>query len=110
MVVVTVMSTDDLEMALRIASDVLDGKVDIISGCRRILTYRSRVRGVSDEAWDVVTAIASETDDVPLGAVRDAWDADALATKDADAAAYVERIRPAAREAFAEIVRVGLGA
>lgn len=109
MVVVTVMSTNDLAMALHIASEVLDGNVDIISGCRKILTYRSRIRGVSDETWDVITAIASETDDIPLGDVREAWDANALAIKDADAAAYIERVRPAAREAFAEIVRVGLG-
>ena len=107
--VVTLMSNDDLDMALRVASDVLDGKVDIISGCRKVLSYRSRIRGVSDEAWDVLTAIASETDDIPVGDVRDRWDPGALAMKDADAAAYIERVRPAAREAFGEIVRVALG-
>jgi len=109
LVVVTLMSSDDLDMALRIASDVLDGKLDIISGCRRVLSYRSQIRGVSDEAWDVVTAIASETDDIPLGDVRNAWDPGALATRDAEAAEYIERVRPAAREAFGEIVRVVLG-
>ena len=109
MVVVMMMSTDELEMALRLAADVLDGKVDLVSGCRRILAYRSRISGIADETWDVFVAIASETDDFPVGDVRDTWDADALAAKDADVAAYVEEVRPAAREAFGEIVRVGLG-
>lgn len=105
----TITSNDDLDIALRIAGGVLDGTVHIISGCREILAYRPVIRGVSNEAWDVIIAIASETDDVPLGDVRNTWDPRALAMKDADAAAYVERVRPAAREAFAEIVRVGLG-
>lgn len=98
-----------METALRLASDVLDGNVDIITGCRTMLNLRPRIAGVSDESWDVISAIASETDDIPMGEVRNMWDTAALATKDAEAAEYMERARPAAREAFGEIVRVALG-
>lgn len=84
--VVIIVPNDDLDIALRIAGGVLDGEVDIISGCRKILAYRSMIPGVSVEAWDVITAIASETDDIPVRDVRDIWDARALAMKDADGA------------------------
>jgi hypothetical protein len=107
--VVNGMSNDDLDIARQIARGVRDGRIDIVSGCREILSYRRVIRGVSNETWDVITAIESETDDVPIGDEREKWNADALAKKSAEAAAYVERVRAAAREAFAEIAKA-LGA
>jgi hypothetical protein len=100
------MSNDDQGVALEIARNVCDGTVDIVSGCREILRYRGVLQGVSSDAWDVITAIESETDDLPLGDARANWDAEALVKIGLEVAAYIERVRPAAQKAFAEIARV----
>lgn len=42
---------------------------------------------------DAFVAVASETDDLPLGAVRQYWAPDALARKDQELASYETRIR-----------------
>jgi hypothetical protein len=60
----------------------LAGEIGLIEGCRALSSMRW-------ELWDDVrdrfipfVAIDSETDDLPIGAVRDLWEPNALALKD----------------------------
>jgi len=45
------------------------------------------------EAWACFAGVASETDDLPIGTVRQYWAPEALIEKDRVAAAYEAKIR-----------------
>jgi hypothetical protein len=93
----------ETEGARRIARDVLAGDLDLLAGCRQILRYRRTLDIRNDSAWDVIAAVESETDDFPVGSVREAWDPDTLASKDLELTAYLERVGPMVRKAFEDI-------
>ena len=61
------------------ARAMLDGQMSYLLGARRLDSLRHDV-SVSDDDADfmVFVAIASDTDDYPLGPVRELWDQEAL--------------------------------
>ena len=59
---------------------MLDEQLSFLIGSRRLTTLRHEIDTAGDDAdFMVFVAIDSETDALPLGAVRDHWDQDALA-------------------------------
>lgn len=59
---------------------MLDGQLSFLIGSRRLAALRHEIDTAGDDAdFTVFVAIDSETDALPLGAVRDHWDQDALA-------------------------------
>lgn len=66
------------------AKQMLAGSLSYIEGSRRILRLRSAARVGDDleQAFDRITAIESETDQFPFGAVRETWNLEALAEMD----------------------------
>ena len=99
------MTHDDVEQARRIVADVLSGRVDLITGCRRILPYRQVFLSVSDDAWDLIRGIESETDHLPAIDTGHLWNSDVAAKKTAEIAPYLEELRPVAIEAFNELAK-----
>ena len=61
------------------AQAMLNGDIDYLIGARRLASLRhdASVKD-DDEDFTVFVAIASETDDFPLGSVRARWDRQAL--------------------------------
>jgi len=61
------------------AQAMLDGNLSYLLGARRMdsLRHEAKVKS-NDEDFMVFVAIASDTDDYPLGSVRDLWDKNAL--------------------------------
>jgi hypothetical protein len=74
-----------LRDALETAQLVLDGRIGLIEGCVTLASYGSEVvPSPSDDAdFGTFILVASETDHLPLGEVRQRWSADALAGADA---------------------------
>lgn len=71
---------DDCHFAIvRTAADMLDGRVGFFIGSRKMrsLLIESGL-DLSDPELKIFTAIDSETDALPLGDVRQHWDAEAL--------------------------------
>jgi hypothetical protein len=61
------------------AQAMLDGEMSYLLGARRLDALRHEVSVGNDDAdFMVFIAIASETDDFPLGSVRELWDKQAL--------------------------------
>jgi hypothetical protein len=59
---------------------MLDGQLSFLIGSRRLTALRHETDAATDDAdFMVFVAIDSETDALPLGAVREHWDQDALA-------------------------------
>jgi len=71
--------------AANAATAMIEGSVGIIEGCRLLhsLSYDIVPDWRADEDFGLFGAVASETDVLPIGSVRQHWDALALEREDA---------------------------
>jgi hypothetical protein len=67
----------------RLAEEILRGDVGVLDGARRMLQFGSTA-GLGEFDPDLITfvEIDSREDHLPIGRVRQLWDAEALARKD----------------------------
>jgi hypothetical protein len=73
----------DRDQLQRIARSVLNKEIGILDAASALLPlFRRLPETVPEEDFKFVVAIESETDDLPLGRVRELWHPDALAEKD----------------------------
>jgi hypothetical protein len=101
-----------LRDALRTVQAMLDDEIGILEGSRKLAAYAHLV--VEDWGTDpdfvVFGAIASETDHLPFGAVREHWSVGGLAKADADIAAITQRKGDKVRQACENVIaRFGPG-
>lgn len=101
-----------LRDALRTARAVLDNELGIIERSIKLAAYAHSV--VADWATDpdflVFGVLASETDHLPFGAVRDRWSVTALAKADAEIGVITQRNRDNVRQACENVIaRFGPG-
>ena len=74
------------------ADDYLGGRIGLIE-CSRVLSKLSfKVHGEWDEDFVTFRGIDSETDDVPVGEVRELWDEIALERKERSVAVYLDSV------------------
>ena len=90
----------------QIAQAILDGRVSIIAGARQIRRFCGGHAGLDERDPDLNTfvGIDSETDDLPIGDVRQYWAPDALARKDLEIARCEAMYRESALEAASHLV------
>jgi hypothetical protein len=95
-----------LRDALKTAQAVLDGTVRPIEGSIELARYGHNV--VPDWRVDsdfvIFGALASETDHLPFGAVREQWSAEALARADAEIQRILEHWQPKVRKACENVI------
>ena len=73
---------DAPERAIALAGRVLAGELGVIEGCRALSSMGWEFGADITDQFSPFVAIDSETDDLPVGVVRNLWDVDALARKD----------------------------
>lgn len=79
--------TRDREKMRHIAQAVLDGQTSVIEAARIMLPLLHRSPALaSQEDFNFIRGIDSETDDLPVGRVRELWAPLALASKDREIA------------------------
>lgn len=88
------------ERVKEIARRVLEGGYDPLLACRELAGLKGKLPRIADDVIDTFVGVASEVDDLPIGTEREHWAADALRKKDAEAAAYRERVRGSVEEAL----------
>ena len=90
----------------QIAQGILDGRISIIAGARQISGFCGGHIGLDERDPDLNTfvGIDSETDDLPVGDVRQYWASDALAQKDVEIARCEAMYRELAFEAASHLV------
>jgi hypothetical protein len=80
--------------------DVVDRRVSAIQASRTINRFRFELRAEKDPDFLTFTLIDSDTDNLPLGGVREHWSEEALVQKDAELrdaeAFYAEMAKKAA--------------
>jgi hypothetical protein len=90
----------------QIAQGILDSRIGIIAGARQIRVFCGGHLGLDEQDPDLSTFIGidSETDDLPIGDVRQYWAAHALVQKDLEIERCEARYREAALEAASHLV------
>jgi hypothetical protein len=88
------------------ARQILAGRLDPLEGCRLIVRSRAGLTDVerNDPNLVVLVAIESETDQFPLGEVRQRWNAVALVEQDRQRQEYLSRNDHHLREACQALV------
>jgi hypothetical protein len=78
------------DQAADIAHKALRGEYDLLLACRDITALRADLSAVPKQVMDVLVAISSEIDDLPVGPESEHWNADALQQKQGEADKYRE--------------------
>lgn len=89
-----------------IARAMLDGRLHLIEGTRRICALRHVVGQPENDVFAPFRAIESETDHFPCGEMRIHCAADYLQQMDTDMNRYLEEARQEILAACEEIIRV----
>src|SRR5262249_22895870 len=82
-----------LHIAAELAQRILDREIGLLAGCREMVAVCNRGK-LRDSNFDVFIAVESETDMLPLGAVRERWSAEALVEVDQQ----IRRVEESARD------------
>lgn len=78
---------------LAVARGILSRHIGIVEGSICLSSLARNLEPWWSDKLDSFVAVASETDDLPLGLVRQHWAPDALARKDQELANYETRVR-----------------
>jgi len=88
------------------ATDMLQGRLGLTEGCRRLAGLANEV--VPDWRLDsdfvVFGGMASETDTYPVGAAREYWSSQALEREDEKRAKYEATVRDSVLKACANVI------
>lgn len=76
---------------VEIAQMMLDGRIHLLEGVRKLGSLWFDIEDRENSAFLTIVGIDSETDHLPLGAVRAHWAKSALDIKDQEINAYLER-------------------
>ena len=96
------------ERAGEVAKRALSGEYDLLLACRDLTSMKSHLQGVSEDIVNTFVGVASEVDDLPIGAERRNWSLNALKANDIEANKYREQVRDVVTGALRELL-VALG-
>lgn len=82
---------------------MLDGELELVEGCRKLVQLHRRSGAVDSDAIITVIGVESETDDLPVGAERERWAIDALKEKDRQREEYMAQARGPLMEALQQL-------
>ena len=93
------------EKVVALARSVLSGDTGIAEGSRQLAAWRFDVGAENDPDFLFFVGVASETDDLPIGPVRQHWNPGALRVKDAELAAYEAKVEQKAFEVCRSLIQ-----
>jgi hypothetical protein len=89
-----------------VANAMLDGKMDLIEGVRRVCSLRFAIADPDNDMFLSFRAIESETDHFPLGEMRSRCATDFLQRMDADMKYYLSDAKQDILNGCKEIIRI----
>jgi len=93
------------QQIVAVAQGMLDGDIDLVAGCRKLVSLHRQAGNPDDPAISTIVGIESETEEFPVGAAREFWAEADLARKDEELFQYLELARPILIEACREILK-----
>jgi hypothetical protein len=91
---------------LSLAKQLLAGQLNVIAAARQLSALRHDFDPELDTPLRVFVGIASETDDLPVGELRQYWASDALERNDREIAEVERLYHDSAIEAATKLVRL----
>lgn len=95
-----------LERAGEIARRALTGEYDLLLACRDLASLEAQLSSVPSNLVDTFVGVASEVDNLPVGAERSYWSAGALTKSDSEANRYRDQVKGVVTEALQEMLLV----
>lgn len=92
------------QRAAAVANRALHGEYDLLLACRDLASLRSHLQGVPENVLDTFVGVASEIDDLPVGAERRNWSLDALKGHDVETSRYREEVRDVVTDALRQLL------
>ena len=89
---------------IQLAQGMLDGSVELLAGCRRLVRLRIEAAAPVSPAFNAITGVESETDDYPFGERRNVFSTELLAKLDSEVSTYLSEVRPAVLQSCREII------
>src|SRR5262245_5203488 len=89
---------------IEVARGMLNGSVQLIDGCRKLVALRAKAALPPSAPFDVFRGVESETDDYPTGQRRQMYSPDLLERLERENARYLDQVRPALLDACREII------
>lgn len=89
-----------------VAQMMLDGRIHLLEGVRKLTSLRFDVEDHENPVFLIFRGVDSETDHLPLGAVRAHWAKDALEIKDKEINAYLKDTEGQIRTACKELLDI----
>ena len=89
-----------------VAEDMLQGKVHLIEGCRRLCILRDQIEDAENRVFLVIEGIESETDHFPLGKLRNQCAPEYLKRMDEEMDQYLSVAREDILKACRDIIGV----
>ena len=96
---------DAPKRAVAVARQIMAGELGVIEGCRELSSMRWEFGAEMKELFLPFVALDSETDHLPIGAVRELWQVDALARKDQEIRRFEQVQRTQTIEACLMLIR-----
>ena len=90
---------------IAVATAMIDGKMNLIEGVRRITALRHDTENPNDQVFMPIRAVESETDHFPIGSVRARCAPDYLKRADQEMELYLAEAKDDILAACREIVR-----
>ncbi len=87
-----------------VAQGMLNGRIQLIEGCRSLVRLRSDAELPPSGAFDLVVSIESDTDDCPLGSIRAEYASELLERLDAKVQRILAKDTPILLEACRSII------
>lgn len=80
--------------AICIIKQMLSGETNLIAGCRFLCRYRHECDVDDGAIWNPIIGFESETDDYPLGELRQKYSSAYLQRLDAEIVSYIDESTP----------------
>src|SRR5207302_827416 len=90
----TIVRRDVKREILGLAAGIVRGGIEIVEGCRLLASHFDDAGLRNDPDALVIVGVASETDDLPVGAQTAYWNPIILAAKYAEKEAYIATAKP----------------
>jgi hypothetical protein len=91
---------------VRVAQTMLEGKINLIEGARKICALRYEVNNPENDVFIPLVAVDSETDHYPLGKIRAYCAQEYLDRVDPEIEKYISEAREDILKACREIIRI----
>lgn len=96
---------EKIQELVRTAREIIDGSVGVIKGCRKLVSLQHQIDvGALDADFLPIVGIVSETDELPIGDVRQNWNPDALAELDDEIQETQALYKPTADAACTKLI------